>query len=86
MNEIIPIKKAFLEKLLKPVNRLSESCVLKTDSEGLFTICSSPDNTVILYAKIKTDIDLEEPLRLNIIILISFYQVLIAWVMKDHFL
>jgi hypothetical protein len=67
MSEIIPIKKEFLEKILKPVNRLSESCVLKTDKEGLFTICSSPDNTVILYARIKNDITLEDPLRLNII-------------------
>jgi hypothetical protein len=67
MSEIIPIKKTFLEKLLKPVNRLSESCVLKTDTQGLFTICSSPDNTVILYARINIDIDLKDPLRLNII-------------------
>jgi len=68
MSEIIPIQKAFLEKILKPVNRLSESCVLKTDTEGLFTICSSPDNTVILYARIKTDTTgLKDPLRLNII-------------------
>lgn len=67
MSDIIPIKKEYLEKLLKPVNRLSESCVLKTDSDGLFTICSSPDNTVILYARLKTVIDAEEPLRLNII-------------------
>jgi hypothetical protein len=67
MSDIIPIKKEYLEKLLKPVNRLSESCVLKTDSDGLFTICSSPDNTVILYARLKTAIDSENPLRLNII-------------------
>ena len=67
MNNTIPIEKEYFEKLLKPVNRLTESCVLKTDKDGLFSICSSPDNTVILYARIKTPIELKEPLRLNLI-------------------
>lgn len=67
MSELIPIPKASLERLLKPVNRLSESCVLKTDTEGLYTICSSPDNTVIFYARIKLPLKIEKPVRLNII-------------------
>jgi hypothetical protein len=67
MSELIPIPKAFLEKLLKPVNRLSESCVLKTDTEGLYTICSSADNTVILYARVKLPLKVEKPVRLNLI-------------------
>lgn len=67
MTESIPISKSFLEKLLKPVNRLSESCVLKTDNDGLFTICSSSDNTVVLYARINLPIQLETPIRLNLI-------------------
>lgn len=67
MSNNIPIKKEFLEKLLKPVNRLTESCVLKANKDGLFTVCSSTDTTVILYAKIKLDTNIEEPLRLNLI-------------------
>jgi hypothetical protein len=66
-NNCIPLEKEFLEKILKPVNRLTESCVLKTDKEGLYTICSSPDNTVILYARIKLPNELQEPIRLNLI-------------------
>ena len=67
MSERIPIAKSFLEKLLKPVNRLSESCILKSDNSGLYTICSSSDNTVILYAKIKLPNVIENAVRLNLI-------------------
>jgi hypothetical protein len=67
MSERIPIAKSFLEKLLKPVNRLSESCILKSDNSGLYTICSSSDNTVILYAKIKLPNVIENNVRLNLI-------------------
>ena len=66
-NNSIAIPKEYLEKILKPVNRLTESCVLKTDKEGLFSICSSADNTVILYAKVKLPTEQEETVRLNII-------------------
>jgi hypothetical protein len=67
MNEsLIPIPKTSLEKLLRPVNRLAESCVLKTNKDFIYTLCSSSDNSVILYAK--TDLPLELPeYKLNII-------------------
>jgi len=67
MSKLIPIPKAFLERLLKPVNRLTESCILKTDNQGLYTICSSPDSTVVLYARVKLPNDVENPVRLNLI-------------------
>lgn len=63
----IPLPKSFLEKLLKPVNRLTESCVLKADKNDLYSICSSPDNTVILYAKTTLPFTLNEAVRLNLI-------------------
>jgi hypothetical protein len=67
MNEsLIPIPKTSLEKLLKPVNRLTESCVLRNDSESIFTLCSSSDNSVILYAKTKLPITIPTT-KLNII-------------------
>ena len=67
MNEsLIPIPKTSLEKLLKPVNRLAESCVLKAESNKLFTICTSIDNSVILYAK--TDLPMHvDSVKLNMI-------------------
>jgi hypothetical protein len=63
---IIPIPKISLEKLLKPVNRLTESCVLRGDGESIYTLCCSPDNSVILYAKTNLPIKLEYT-KLNII-------------------
>lgn len=65
--KVLPLPKSYLEKILKPVNKLTESCVLKAYQENLYTVCSSPDNTVILYAKAKLPIKLEDEIRLNLI-------------------
>ena len=65
--KIIPLPKVYLEKILKPVNRLTESCVLKTKGSSLYTICSSEDNSVILYAQTKIPLELDEDIRLNLI-------------------
>lgn len=54
----IPIPKTALEKILIPVNRLTESCVLKIDKDNIYTVCSSLDNSVILYAKTNLPIEL----------------------------
>lgn len=63
----IPLPKSFLEKLLRPVNRLTESCVLNVKEESLYSICSSADSTVILYAKAKLPVSINPPVRLNLI-------------------
>lgn len=63
---LIPIPKTSLEKLLKPVNRLAESCVLKAEKNKLFTICTSIDNSVILYAKTELPMHVDS-VKLNII-------------------
>ena len=67
MSELeIPIPKTSLEKLLKPVNRLTESCVLKSSDDSIYTVCSSNDNSVILYAKTKLPNTIDST-RLNLI-------------------
>jgi hypothetical protein len=63
----LPLPKSYLEKILRPVNKLTESCVLKAQGENLYTVCSSPDNTVILYANAKLPVKFEEEIRLNLI-------------------
>jgi len=63
---LIPLPKKSLEKLLKPVNRLSESCILRSDGDNIYTICSTNDGSVILYATSKIPLILDS-LKLNII-------------------
>jgi hypothetical protein len=63
---LIPIPKSSLEKLLKPVNRLTESCVLRNSNDSIYTLCSSSDNSVILYAKTSLPISIPTT-KLNII-------------------
>jgi len=48
----IPLAKSSLEKILRPINRLTESCILNICEDHVYSICSSSDNTVILFAKI----------------------------------
>jgi hypothetical protein len=67
MSEIlIPLPKTSFEKLLKPVNRLTDSCVLKSSENCLYTLCSSSDNSVILYGTTQTPLSVDD-LKLNII-------------------
>jgi hypothetical protein len=63
---LIPIPKTSLEKLLKPVNRLTESCVLRNNADSIYTLCSSSDNSVILYAKTSLPVSIPTT-KLNII-------------------
>ena len=66
-NRKISLSKEHLEKILKPVNKITESCVLKGKNEYLYTICSTEDKSVILYANLKLSNPLDEELRLNLI-------------------
>ena len=62
----IPIPKTSLEKLLKPINRATDSCVLRTEENLLYTVCSSDDKSVILYAVCELPINFDG-LKINII-------------------
>lgn len=62
----LPIPKTSIEKLLKPINRLTDSCVLKSDGNKIYSICTSPDNSVILFASCSIPIELEQS-KLNLI-------------------
>lgn len=65
----IPLAKSSLEKILKPINRLTESCILNVNEEHIYSVCSSSDNTVILYAKVNRPVSSsnENKFRLNLI-------------------
>lgn len=65
-NKLLPLPKTSVEKLLKPINRLTESCVLKVDGDILYSVCTSMDNSVILYAKCQLPIEIEQT-KLNLI-------------------
>lgn len=65
-NSIIPVPKSSLVKLLKPVNRLTESCVIRSKSDSIYTLCCSQDNSVILYANTSVPVDLGG-IKLNLI-------------------
>lgn len=64
----LPISKNSFEKILKPISRLTDSCVLRLEHNKVFSLCSSQDQTVILYANLNLESDLNlTPTKLNII-------------------
>lgn len=65
-NNLLPIPKTSIEKLLKPINRVTESCVLRTNGDSLYSLCTSADNSVILYAVCNLPMQIEDS-KLNII-------------------
>lgn len=71
MPENVSISKVFLEKLLKPVNKITENCVLRIENTGIYCICSSIDN-VILYARCNVENDTKISKRINLISIKKF--------------
>jgi len=63
---ILPVPKTVLEKLLKPISRISESCILNISNDVLYTICSTSDNSVFLYGKTKLPVECGDS-KLNVI-------------------
>jgi hypothetical protein len=74
MNDAIflPISKQHLEKFLKPISRLTESCILKCSNSQISSICSSEDRSIILTCKMDIPFTVENDIRLNIIDIKSF--------------
>ena len=64
--KLLPLPKTSVEKLLKPINRLTESCILKVDGDLLYSVCTSSDNSVILYAKCHLPVEVDQT-KLNLI-------------------
>jgi hypothetical protein len=71
MPENISISKVFLERLLKPVNKITENCVLRIDKTGIYSICSSIDG-VILYARCEVENNSSTSKRINLISIKKF--------------
>jgi hypothetical protein len=63
---ILPVPKSSLEKILKCINKLTESCVLRVKEDRLYSVSSSNDNGIVLLAICKIPLILEAS-KLNII-------------------
>lgn len=62
----IPIPKTSLEKFLKPISRATDSCVLRSNKNNIYTVCTSDDKSVVLYANCILPVELKD-VKLNII-------------------
>ena len=66
MNEIV-LSKSFIGDFLRPINRLTESCVLKIENDLIYSISTSSNNVVILYVSAKLKTNTQEKIRINLI-------------------
>ena len=61
------LEKKFIEKYLKTVNRICDSCILRIEEDNISSISSTPDNVVILYIKGKLPSNTNFTDKINII-------------------
>jgi len=61
------LEKKFIEKYLKTVNRICDSCILRIEEDNISSISSTPDNVVILYIKGKLPTNTNFTDKINII-------------------
>jgi hypothetical protein len=66
MNNIV-LSKSFIGDFLRPINRISESCVLKIENDEIYSISTSSNNVVILYVSGKLKSSIEDKIRINLI-------------------
>jgi hypothetical protein len=56
----------FISRFLSPVSKIGGSAVFNITENGISTLLSAADNTVILYAKYKGDVDVQENVSVNL--------------------
>lgn len=59
-------KSVFLEKIIRPLAKLTDECVMVVDSDRIYSIATSSGKGLIGYIEYLTDTGCEEPLNLNI--------------------
>lgn len=59
-------KNGFIQNFLKPINRFSETAVLKVSSNKISCLVSSIDNTTILYSEYMLPAGVDEEYQINI--------------------
>lgn len=68
----ICLDKSFLVKILKTINRLCDSCVLKIEENSIHSVCSSADNVIVLYIKCNLLEEINFTGKINIIDITRF--------------
>lgn len=66
MKILINDKDKFVKDFLTPLSKLNESVVVKLNSESIYSLSSSGDGTLILYASFSQKNDIKDTLKLNI--------------------
>ena len=56
----------FVSKFLLPVSKISNSAVFKLSETGISTLLSAADNTVILYGRYSSDMDIQDNTSVNL--------------------
>lgn len=66
MNLRIDNKTSFVDNFLLPLSKIENASVLSINSTGFSSLLAAADNTAIIYATYKKDIESLEPVKLNI--------------------
>ena len=66
MEVVLPNKDEFVNSFLNPLNKISESCVLKLQPAGFTSLLAAADNTVVVYGAYTCNAPDDADLKLNI--------------------
>jgi len=62
----LPNKDEFVNSFLTPLNKISESCVLKLQPAGFTSLLAAADNTVVVHGAYSCEADDDADLKLNV--------------------
>jgi DNA polymerase III sliding clamp (beta) subunit (PCNA family) len=62
----VPDRQSFLKNFLLPISKINDGCVIEASSDGFSCLTATADSSVILFNKFNNDLDIEQPINLNI--------------------
>lgn len=65
-NKLTFNKESFVQKFLQPISKLADNISLIPGDKELYAVCSSQDGSIVLLANLKTDINTQGILKINL--------------------
>jgi len=59
-------KESFVQKFLQPISKLADNISIIPGDKELYAVCSSQDGSIVLLANLKTDINTQGILKINL--------------------
>lgn len=65
-NKLTFNKESFVQKFLQPISKLADNVSIIPGDKELYAVCSSQDGSIVLLANLKTDVNTQGILKINL--------------------